>query len=602
MYKLYKKNKLSLFALIASSLIAISSCKKALDILPEDKLDKSQVYNTLSDADAAIFGIYGKFAALGEKYIVLNELRADLMDVTSNADPYLQQISNHEADLNNPYIDPKAFYEIILNCNDALKNFKIMADKSKISQEDYQQRSSDLIALRSWLYLQLGIHFGSVPYVKDPIENIDDLKKNESYPKISFNQLLDFLIADTKNLPYLEYFAYPSTSSLTFTIDGSNTRKIFINKPALLGELYLWKGEYYNAATAYKMILTAEDANTNIAQLFNHNRIGWFDSADANIQVSFARSQEGGSLVNSLTEGWRSLFALSNTNRHWNTEWIWAIPYNNSFAPGNPFIELVSKQGKYKVKPSKSVIDLWNAQLLSNGVPGDARGTLSYNKTNPEEPVITKLTDAQTTLTLLNRGGQWNISRAAGAHLRFAEAANRDGHGKVGYALLNYGIKTTFYDGAYTAAGAMSAANFDELNTQITPYPENSAYYFDARDNNVVVRGVWYRNIGIRGRAMLPRIEFDEITYKDAERRIILDFQVPIVDLEDKIIEEAALELAFEGSRWSDLTRIARRRNDPSFLAEKVYQKHLKANNPKAAEIRAKLMNPDNWYLPFKWN
>src|SRR5690606_8658547 len=110
--------------------------------LPEDKLDKSQVYNTLADADAAVIGIYGQFASLGEKYILFNELRADLMDVTVNANPYLQQLSEHNTVLDNPYIDPTNFYKVILNCNDAIKNFKVMADKGKLSQEEFNHRYS----------------------------------------------------------------------------------------------------------------------------------------------------------------------------------------------------------------------------------------------------------------------------------------------------------------------------------------------------------------------------------------------------------------------------------------------------------------------------
>ena len=39
------------------------------------------------------------------------------------------------------------------------------------------------------------------------------------------------------------------------------------------------------------------------------------------------------------------------------------------------------------------------------------------------------------------------------------------------------------------------------------------------------------------------------------------------------IINEDALELAYEGERWPDLLRIAIRRNDPSFIADKIYDK-----------------------------
>lgn len=602
-----------LITTLFTSLFAIS-CSKSLDILPEDKVDQSLMYNTLADADAAVLGIYGQFASLGEQYIVWNELRADLVDVTQNANPYLQQISNHEVTVDNPYVDPTLFYKVIFSCNDALHNFKIMERERKLSTTEFNHRYSDIMVLRTWLYLQLGMHFGEIPYIKKTIDDVTQIKELNTLPKVKFDNLIDSLISDVKDLPYLEYFSYPTGSSLVFTTDGFNTQKIFANKPHVLGELYLWKGNYLEAARCYKKLLGAEDNNSSISMLYNHNRIGWYDSADGNIQVSFSRAQEGSSLVNSLVEGWRSLFALPNTNRHWNSEWNWAIPYHNSFAPGNPFIELVSKEGKYQIKPSKEAMDNWDNTTNSNGVPWDARGKLSYSIDGSGDPVITKLTDNSTSkLTLLNKGGQWNIARAAGAHIRFAEAANQDGQGRVAYALINNGITSTFYYGAFTSAGTRAPASFFELESEIThegfglsrtTYPVSSPYYFDSRDNSSIARGVWYRNVGVRGRAVMPVLSFPGITYGPGTASsyglVMTGFNVPKEDLENKIIEEAALELAFEGERWSDLMRIARRRNDPSFLADKVFEKLNKANNPKAAQVRAKLMDKNNWYLPFK--
>ena len=72
--------------------------------------------------------------------------------------------------------------------------------------------------------------------------------------------------------------------------------------------------------------------------------------------------------------------------------------------------------------------------------------------------------------------------------------------------------------------------------------------------------------------------------------------------IENNIIEEAALELAFEGNRWGDLVRVAMHRNDPSFLADKVYAKLAAEGNPEANSVRARLMSRQNWFLPFRWN
>ena len=90
------------------------------------------MYRDKNDADAAVKGIYGKFMTLAEQYVVLNELRADLMDVTPNADYYLQQINSHNVSAGNPYADPTPFYELINECNDALVNFTKMHQELKL--------------------------------------------------------------------------------------------------------------------------------------------------------------------------------------------------------------------------------------------------------------------------------------------------------------------------------------------------------------------------------------------------------------------------------------------------------------------------------------
>jgi predicted ABC-class ATPase len=142
-----------------------TGCQKVFDIKPKDTLDQSQMYQNVYDADAAVLGIYGKFMGLADRYIILNELRADLLDCTQNADENLRQISTHAVGVDNPYASPRPFYELILNCNDVLENFQKMKAEKKMTELEFNQRYSDIGALRSFIYLQLGIHFGRVPYV-----------------------------------------------------------------------------------------------------------------------------------------------------------------------------------------------------------------------------------------------------------------------------------------------------------------------------------------------------------------------------------------------------------------------------------------------------
>ena len=64
--------------------------------------------------------------------------------------------------------------------------------------------------------------------------------------------------------------------------------------------------------------------------------------------------------------------------------------------------------------------------------------------------------------------------------------------------------------------------------------------------------------------------------------------------VEDLIIDECALELAFEGTRFFDLMRVAHRRNDPSYLANRLAKR-----NP---ALGVRLLDKDAWYFPLPQN
>lgn len=571
------KNRAFILTVMAV-IFASTSCKKMLDVKPEDEVDIENAYLTVADADAAVLGIYGKFTNLAKQYIILNELRADLVDVTPGADTYLQEINNHSITSKNPYTNPKQYYDVILNCNDALRGFNKMLTESRMSVEDYNRHYSDIGALRSWIYLQLGIHYGSVPYITQALDSPDDLKVIANHPKLNFDVLLDSLINFTAGLKYNETqtFTYPTGNALNLTIDGNATRKFFITIPILRGDLYLWANDYLKAATHYKIAMDAETSGND--HLFAY-RIA-YDDADGKIQNSV---RGGGQNANNLylgkDVGWGSLFALSNTNRSWNGEWYWSLPYSIQYATKNKLPELFSKTyGSYLLKPSKSIIDKWNSQMQRSGAPGDPRGMLSYT-TEGTDPVVTKFTDDMNSIA---GGGQWNIWRAAGLHLRFAEVANRDGKSIISWGLLNNGISNALVP---VRVEPNLPPTYAEVEAMKTPFAE--PFFFDARDagaTNTGVRMPWSKNTGIRNRAYVQALS--------------TDIQTDMLGMETALINEAALELAFEGQRWSDLLRIAIRRDDPAFLADKVYDKLVKAGNPNASAVQTKLLNKD-WYLPF---
>jgi len=578
-------------ALYALLLVSFTSCQDILNTNASEVVVGSDNYHNVYDADNAIWGLYGKVSKLAENVVVLNELRADLMDVTTNATVDQTDINNHTENANNKYCDPSPFYEVILNANDILSNFDKMLAENKISQENYGPRYSDVMAIRCWTYLQLGIQFKDVPYVTEPLQSVESLKNSALFPKKTLDELIPQLISDMQSVPTLATNTLSSYYNQTIT-DNSKAFYLnmqFINKHVLLGDLYLWNDQYVDAGTQYKAYMDEADVSSSKTNIKNKvSSYVWNASNEPRFQVCYQRYKDQD--VTSFRNMWKEIFYRPSTDAGTSgsvglqDEMIWMISYSGSTNSASPFIKLFANSGigEYQLKPSSYAIDsLWETQVQqSNGFVFDGRGReSSFDYINGQPVVLKYLYDYYTTVTTdLNRTihlnyvnianpysktGKWFLYRAALLHLRYAEAANRAGYPRLAYALLNNGIIANFdwrrSNGTLRAdKEGVQYSSFQPANDSVAARPYPAPFYLDARMNSApytFLRSPWRDNGGIRGRAFLVNIT----TPAYVNDGIGNDHNDSIQWIEKALIKEAALECGFEGQRWGDLLRVARR-------------------------------------------
>lgn len=559
----------------------LSSC---VDANIEEAVDYKDYYSSVNDADAAILGIYGKLMGVADRIVVLNELRGDMLDVTQDADQDLIQINQQKASKENYWANTTAIYEVIQNCNDALYNFDVMLKTNKLTQDEYNERYSDIASVRCWLYYQLGIQFGTIPYITKPVVSITDLVQNKEN-MLNLDALIPELIKCMEELPTLEN--YKNSDLISGTLDGVSLVPYFINKKCLLGDLYLFNNQYDKAATIYRQVLAKnEDAtstgNSTAYRIYDDR--SWQSGDVTYFSVLFNRYTPDN--INTLYNAWRNMFDYGADNSSVRNEMIWEMTYSSVYKPVFPFTKLfiTDNNGKYALKPSTYAIDeMWGAEKQSNGYPYDCRGISG---------AVSKSADGKYRVAKY-LSGKWYLYRAALLHLRFAEAANRSesggGYPRLAWALVNDGIKGTAFnwkhqDGTSYRGDSIKISSYGPGQ----PYP--APYYFDGRNNEIpYLRSPWRYNGGIRGRANLPNVDLSAITSK----------QDSINAVEQMIVKEAGLELAYEGHRWTDLIRVARRLQKfngtgGQFLYDKLHRKY------ELAGLSVPDFNDEkNWYLPF---
>ena len=527
---------IQLFALIVVVFTSFSCSEKTFEDQAGERITPDQHYKSEIDARTSLGGAFAPLQNVIPKLIMIDGLRSDQMITTLNADPFLRDIQNHDLSIDNPFLDASDYYKVIINANEALANIdKIALVDRNFDQFYLKYTKGALTSLKSWTYLNLVRLYGKAALIED---NLGSLPENLNQNIVTREAMIDLLIEQL--LPYI-----PTAAEQTSLVEFRFTN--FPNIKAVLGELYLEKGDYANAVKYLKLAVESYANPATVYKVDGFVMEGW--------KTMFLGGESGTGSVQ-----------IPTNSTPPPSENISVLAFDMNEGQNNPLAQWLLPTDQFMVQPTQLLVDSFLTQSPAVGFFGDIYrgfGTLAA-------PGST-LDSTSSGVVYINKysidknepfSADITLSRAGDVHLLLAEALNRNGDSKNALVIMNQGFKAE------------------------KPIP--AAY------------NRWNRNAGIRGRAYLKsKVVPDSvfISPEDTITKIALVGDARMIYVENLIMDERALELAFEGKRWSDLVRIANRRNDPSYLANKVAAKF--PDSQKKAIID-KLMIKENWYLPFK--
>lgn len=543
-----KLSKILLGLLLIASITF--GCDSLLDV-DSDRLifTHENQLNSPNDTIYSMVGIFTQLEKLSERYILLGELRGDLMDISENASPYLEEINNFDISPDNPYNRPEDYYAVINHCNYLIQTIDttIVANAEKVMYKEFAAAK----VFRAWTYMQLVLNYRTVKYYENPILSVQDA---DEYLEYSIDELIPALIQDLEPWKTIDN---PGGISLGPDIYSD---KLFIPIRFMLGDLYLWNSEYEKAAIEYHALI--EDNNYAVRSFYQSK---W--TVDNSVFVS--REEED--------QLWPNIFTMNNP------EQITMIAGSTELGEG---ANLDSISFYQDIIPSQAAIDIWDKQTYYNNASvltqGDLRGDIgSYLSPDEETSIFDTYIPDNRTLNYITKftwmSSEYSkaiaIYRVSLLYLRYAEAVNRAGKPNLAFAVLKSGMSTN----------TLKIDTIVPRHEKYIEYTDTTGTFYDfvnfedlAFNNNLGVHALGCYNVKVAKDYIIPTFA----TLADS-----IDF------VEDKIIEELALETAFEGNRFHDLMRVAMRRGN-DFLADLVSEKYTDKE-----AIQGKLIIEDNWYL-----
>lgn len=184
-----KNIKYTIFLLVALVTVLGTSCKKWLDLQPQDGLTRQEYWQTKEQLDAAVMGCYasllgGSAEPMAKYLFIWGELRGDMvvpgLDLASEEDEAsLNTNMRDELDIirtqtnsTNKFVNWEAIYKTINYCNTVIKfGPDVLAKDQTLTQGVLDGYLAEAHSLRGLMYFYLLRSFGEVPLKLEPTYN-----------------------------------------------------------------------------------------------------------------------------------------------------------------------------------------------------------------------------------------------------------------------------------------------------------------------------------------------------------------------------------------------------------------------------------------------
>ena len=547
---IYNKVKASMRTILFLSVASILfvGCSDFLDIQPMNSTVLESYWKEKADVTAAVNGCYEALASedVVKHMAVWGELRSEnvVIGTLNNAQKYqntynnLNEMLKENLQQTNEMCNWSSIYNVINRCN------IVCHYAPEVEQIDPNYTYSELKAtiaemktIRALCYFYLIRAFRDVPYVTEP--SIDD-NQNYVVPASSFEVVLDSLINDlevVKDDAQRRYSVEKVSGKSIYVPAENNSRVTRWAIYALLADLYLWKGDWDHVVKYCNLVMDYKTQQYNeLIQMDQISDVELFDGIPMILEAVKGQQDVGNTYTSVFGEGnsFESIFELYyNGNTGQENNWV-----SNFYGSGNNSVGLLKASDVLMDGFTTDQNQIWLSQK-------DCRAYESLESEGTSF-VITKYTRPRASFSL-QRLGIVNVNGGR----RSSPNSNW-----IFYRLSDVMLMKA------EALIQRSESDWPEAFKLI-----NNVY---KRANNIA-----------------PETTTGSLNYES--------YSTSRVAMEDLLFAERHREFLFEGKRWFDLVRLARRDGKTERLVSCAIRKYRQDINV----IKIKLTDPNYIYYPY---